>query len=338
MPDREKNAPVLRPVVYCIVPRDLAPWLHELLLRHFRHDPFVEVVVERRGGDRRAPGERRKTDGAARPEDRRRVRAVTGRRVSDRRAPAVEVRGPALPRRARAHRERLVFVEQLEPAGSQAEDQAAIHLVNRFQAGDREAFAEIYTRYYARVYAYLRVVVRSESEAEDCTQQTFVRAFEALPRYQHRGHPFAAWLFRIARNEGLGQLQRGSRSEVVDPQQPGPLNRSADAGHSPLDVLEWISDRELLLFFERLPLVQRQALALRYLFDLSSAQVAQVLDRSPDDVRQLQSRALAALRSRLAAVGRGARTRERIRMRSPLRKSRVARGRRFALRGGVRRP
>jgi RNA polymerase sigma-70 factor (ECF subfamily) len=235
------------------------------------------------------------------------------------------------------HAERLAFIERVVPATAEAEDREAIRLVNRFQAGDRDAFAQMYELFYARVYAYLRVVVRSESEAEDCTQQTFVRAFEALPQYEYRGQAFAAWLFRIARNEGLGHIQRRSRSEIVDPQElqtVQPATAGEDAGTGALD---WISDRELLLFFERLPLVQRQALALRYLFDLSSVQVAQILDRSPDDVRQLQSRGLGYLRRRLAAVGRDASSGGRVRMRSPLRKSRVARARRFALLGGARR-
>jgi DNA-directed RNA polymerase specialized sigma24 family protein len=98
-------------------------------------------------------------------------------------------------------------------------------------------------------------------------------------------------------------------------------------------VLDWISDRELVLFVDRLPLAQRQVLLLRYMLDLTHAQIAEVLDRTPDDVRALHSRALRFLRTRLAALGRDARHGTRSRAMRPVREARVLRHRRFVLLG-----
>ena len=98
-------------------------------------------------------------------------------------------------------------------------------------------------------------------------------------------------------------------------------------------VFGWIADRDLLILVERLPLVQRQVLLLRFMLDLPAAEVGEILGRSPVEVRKLQHRAMIFLRERLAALGRTPRSGDRIR--SPWRRRKaqvgVLRERRFAL-------
>jgi RNA polymerase sigma-70 factor (ECF subfamily) len=209
------------------------------------------------------------------------------------------------------------------------EDLDTARLVARIQAGDRDAFAVLYMRYFDRVYSYLRLVLRNDADAEDAVQQVFTKVWEALPRYEHRRQPFRAWLFVIVRRYAINQLDRHARTEVVDSEQ---VQRELDAHPraDELPVLGWISDRELVLFIERLPLAQRQVLMLRYMLDLSNSEIAAVLGRSPEDVRSLQSRALRFLRERLDAVGRGA-DRPRVLMRRRVLQAPVIRQRRFAL-------
>jgi iron uptake system EfeUOB component EfeO/EfeM len=129
------------------------------------------------------------------------VRNKAGRRVGPRRAPTMAIDALPLPRKARAHAKRIVFVERVEPSAEHMADLDSARIVTRFQSGDADAFTALYMRYFDRVYSYLRVLFREDShEAEDLTQQVFVRAFEALPRYERRSQPFRAWLFTIARN------------------------------------------------------------------------------------------------------------------------------------------
>jgi RNA polymerase sigma-70 factor (ECF subfamily) len=318
-----------RALVYCLVPRDLAPGLHDSLRRHFGDDPAVEVVVERRADERRSDPDRRAVD-ASPAAERRLIRSRAGRRVGDRRGTLVAVDPPALPRRARARAGCLTFVERLEPSGTAREDLDTGRLVTRFQAGERDVFAILYMRYFDRVYAYASVALNDAHEAEDATQQIFVRAFEALPRYEHRKAPFRAWLFTIVRNYTLNQLRRAARVEAMDPSVLSRLEDTRAAEDADLDVLGWISDRELL-FIERLPAVQRQTLVLRFMLDLSTAQIASILHRSESDVRVLQTRALRFLRARLSAVGaQPARRRDRAAPRCA-RQAPVLRMRRFAL-------
>jgi RNA polymerase sigma-70 factor (ECF subfamily) len=319
-------------VVYCVVPRELARKLHEPLRRHFRNDPGVEVVVEHRLAERRATLERRDAEQRPAAPDRRAIRARAGRRVADRRATLLDIPAPRLPRVLQRHAPRLLFVERLAPSSQEAEDVDTARILTRVQAGERSAFGDIYLRYFDRVYGYLVVVLNDADRAEDAAQQVFVKALEALPRYERRTQPFRAWVFTIARNEALDELRRLNRIELSEVDQIDRRRDEEDAELEPLESLDWISDRELVLFVERLPLAQRQALMLRFTADLSNAQIAEVLGRSTADVRMLQSRALRFLRARLVAVGRGPTGRGgRTRMRRWPREAPVLRARRWAL-------
>jgi RNA polymerase sigma-70 factor (ECF subfamily) len=329
-----------RVVTYCVIPRDLAARLHEPLRRHFADDPSVTVVVERRALDRRVRDDRR-AEAAEVAAERRRVRGAGGRRAGERRAALVPVDAPGLPRRARAHRDRLVFVERIEPSAQRVEDLDTARLVAEFQAGEQDAFSSLYMRYFDRVYAYLKVVYRDAHEAEDATQQVFMKVLEALPRYERRKQPFRAWLFVVVRNHAIGEMKKLKRFEPIAPAEMS-RRREPEEHEEDRQILDWITDRELLMFVERLPEAQRQVLMLRFLLDLTHTEVATVLGRNPDDVRGLQHRALAFLRERLVALGRAPeRSDKSARMRRVRDHALVLRSRRFALvagRGRDRRP
>jgi RNA polymerase sigma-70 factor (ECF subfamily) len=324
----------VRPVVYCLIPRDLAPKLHEQLRRHFAADPWVDVIVERRGTERRGGADRRADSprpGVSSGAERRRIRARQGRRVGERRAELVLVDGPALPRRARGCADRVVFVERLEPLGLAAEDLDSARLVARIQAGERSVFAELYMRYFDRVYSYLAIALHDPHEAEDAAQQTFLSVMGALPSYERREQPFRAWLFTIARNAAIQRIRHRGRLALVEPAQ---LDRVRDApaeDDTHVSALDWISDRELLMFVERLPLAQRQVLVLRYMVGLDNRDIAAVLGRSANEVRVLQHRATTFLRDRLTALGRAPRAARRQPVGRCHPKSAVLRTRRFSL-------
>jgi RNA polymerase sigma-70 factor (ECF subfamily) len=210
-----------------------------------------------------------------------------------------------------------------------SEDAASDRLVARFQSGDRDAFGELYLRYFDRVYHYLRIVLRDAAQAEDSVQQVFLQALEALPRYEFRGRPFRAWLFVLVRHHALRQLSTQGRVQPVAQLD----DRPGDAEPHDAAALHWITDHDLVLLVERLPLPQRQVLLLRFMLDLPATQVASILGYTPENVRKLQARALAFLRERLAGLGREPRSGGRVRMYRQIRPAVVTRHRRFALRG-----
>ena len=325
----ESNGATQRTVYYIVVPATLAEKLHDRLRRHFDDDPSVAIVVETRRIDRRR-ADRRATEGEPpRAGERRRIRNLRGRRIAERRAPAVPVEPPELPRFAQPYADQIVVLERIQPADRHAQDVESARLVARAQAGDSAAMPELYLRHFDGVYSYMRVALRDEHEAEDATQDVFLKAVQALPRYELRASvPFRAWLFRIARNELITRVRK---SKWVQCEEPERITRRFDAASPAVnDMLERISNRDLMVLLDRLPLPQRQVIALRYMLDLSTEEMGTVLERSPEAVRQLEYRARRSLQDRLEAIHkRGERRREAMVMR--VRPMTVLRARRFAL-------
>ena len=74
-------------------------------------------------------------------------------------------------------------------------------LIKRAQHRDQEAFAQLYEAYFDKIYRYIFLKIGSEMEAEDMTQQVFLKALESLSSFKWQGKPFSTWLYRIAHNQ-----------------------------------------------------------------------------------------------------------------------------------------
>jgi RNA polymerase sigma-70 factor (ECF subfamily) len=197
----------------------------------------------------------------------------------------------------------VAFSRRRPTEAERREDEDTARLVRDFQTGDSEAFATLYQRYFDRVYGYMRVLLKDQHEAEDATSEVWLKVYEALPRYQRRKQPFRAWLFVVVRNTGLDRVAAKARLEPFDPAELD-SRREAPAPENALNVLDWITDKDLMIFVQRLPQPQRQVLALRFLLDLRPPEIAKVLGRTRTDVSTLQYRALRFLEERLDAIGR----------------------------------
>ena len=287
------------PIIYCVIPADLADELHEGLREFYREEPGIQVVVEQRQADRRHRRDRRQQAVAAVEQDRRQLRAKSGRRVEERRAEQRPAEPPALPDDFEPHRERLLFVVREEPTTLEREDADTARLVVRIQAGDKELVGPLYLRYFDRVYAYLKITLQDPHEAEDAAQAVFMRVIEALPSYERREVPFRAWLFRIVRNDAINRLRQRQRLTVEDPDDLAERGEGATPPPGPEEI-DWIGDARLLALVERLPLGQRQVIVLRYMMDFNTIEIAELLDRSPEAIRQLHHRAMRYLRQRMS--------------------------------------
>ena len=177
-------------------------------------------------------------------------------------------------------------------------------LIEAAQA-DPARFAELYDRYVDRVYAYVSRRMGRRSEAEDITSAVFEQALAALPRFEWRGVPFAAWLFRIAANALADHWKREGRDSHDPPppafarSAPARPRRSLGGGWDVPDEREHQEiERRLGLFqlVDRLPDAQRQVIHMRFVEERSIREVAAALDRSEGAVKQLQLRALETLR------------------------------------------
>ena len=155
---------------------------------------------------------------------------------------------------------------------------------------DPRRFAQLYERYVDRVYAFALARTGDRTAAEDVTAETFRLAFQHLPRFEWRGVPFSAWLFRTAANAAI-DLHRSPREAALD-----------DLAGEPSESWEshFIEVEERIQLFElvsRLPRDQRQVIAMRFGQERSIREVAQELGRSEGAVKQLQLRALQRMRT-----------------------------------------
>jgi len=329
--DRADEDSPERETVLALVPRRVPGLVVAALRRFFVSDARVRVVVERRSADRRR-ADRRSGDPAREPAaDRRRIRGAGGRRVGEQRAELVPLHAtPALPPEADGYAEQLTFAQRRAPGAQGIEDRETAHLVIRLQEGDPAAYDEIYERYLARVYGYVRVALRDDHEAEDVTHEVFLAVLQALPAYRVTGAPFRTWLFRIARNQVINHMRKHRRVDVMESEE---IARRLELDVAPgLEALRGTGDADLLELVQALPLSQRQVVVLRYAMEFDVGEIAEILDRTPNAVSQLQQRAFATLRARLVATGRHADTGgERLDMRMRARDSLVARTRRLAL-------
>jgi RNA polymerase sigma-70 factor, ECF subfamily len=186
------------------------------------------------------------------------------------------------------------------------DDSAIDRLVQEARAGDAWAFGLLFDHYHLPVYRYIASRVHRPSDAEDLTQLVFVKALEALPRYEARGIPFGGWLFRLARNTVIDHVR--TRHDHLDLESAsGQAGR--DAGPDEVTVARQELD-EVAVALGALTDEQREAIALRFFAGLSAREAAEVMGKQEGTIRGLQFRAIAALRRQLRIDEPDARTRD----------------------------
>jgi len=156
---------------------------------------------------------------------------------------------------------------------------------------DPARFAELYESNFHRVYAFIARRVRDRDEAEDLTSEVFHQALANLGRFEWRGVPFAAWLFRIAANAIADRSQRAAR------ERGNPARDVEQVSEASLEEVE----QSALLFglVNGLPEDQRCVIVQRFVEQRSIREIAQELRRTEGAVKQLQFRALQNLRAQM---------------------------------------
>jgi RNA polymerase sigma-70 factor (ECF subfamily) len=175
------------------------------------------------------------------------------------------------------------------------DDAALERLVEDARGGDPRAFGRLFDHYHGSVYRYIVSRVHRPSDAEDLTQLVFVKALEALPRYEARGVPFGGWLFRLARNAVIDHVRTNRDHAALDAaaERPG-----GDAGPDEIVAVRQALD-EVAAALEALTEEQREAVTLRFFAGLTAREAAEVMGKQEGTVRGLQFRAIAAMRRTL---------------------------------------
>ena len=176
-----------------------------------------------------------------------------------------------------------------------------MELLERFVAGDLEAFESLFRQHQQQVYAWIVRIVRDSGIAEELTVETFWRIYRSRARFDPAGN-FAAWAYRIATNAGLDHLRR-SRREVDLPE-----DLAAPPGPDPAVCRE--TRERIRHAFQRLPAKYRLVATLALIEEEPYDEIAAAAGISPALVKVRVFRAVRLLRKHLASlhVAMGART------------------------------
>jgi len=175
-------------------------------------------------------------------------------------------------------------------------DDAAIErLVDEARSADAWAFGQLFDHFHLPIYRYIISRVHSPADAEDLTQLVFVKALEALPRYESRGIPFGGWLFRLARNAVVDFTRTRHEHADLDAVM---YRGSHEPGPEDVAMLRQDLD-QVEVALATLTDDQRETIALRFFAGLSAREAADVMGRQEGTIRGLQFRAIAALRRQL---------------------------------------
>jgi RNA polymerase sigma-70 factor (ECF subfamily) len=173
-------------------------------------------------------------------------------------------------------------------------------LVERAQKGDREALEELYLIHFDRIYSYLQMTVGNRHDAEDLTNQTFVKMLERIGSFEWRKVPISAWLFRIAHNLAMDHF-RAHRRWQPEEETPEPADSAELSAEE--EAMQSIGRQSMLEMIEGLSPDQQQVLTLKFVFNFPNGDVATILGKTEGAVKSLQHRALASLQRELAKTG-----------------------------------
>jgi RNA polymerase sigma-70 factor, ECF subfamily len=172
------------------------------------------------------------------------------------------------------------------------QDAAVGRAVIAAKAGDMNALRFLYVHFKDNVYGYVLSIVREPYEAEDVTQQVFLKLISSIQKYEPRTVPFSAWILRVARNVAIDHLRQ--RRSIPCEEVFEPACHGDDAGRD----CRWGLESAL----NALPEEQREVVMLRHLVGLTPGEIAKRTGRSESSIHGLHHRGRRALQRALVEV------------------------------------
>ncbi len=165
-------------------------------------------------------------------------------------------------------------------------------LIGRAKNYDREAFAQLYEENFDKIFRYIALKIGNKMEAEDLTQQVFMKALKSISSFKWQNVPFSAWLYKIAHNQVVDYVRKKSRQPVAE------LNEDITASNdNPSKATELkIETEELVKALKQLTPLQQEVIALRFSCEMPIAKVADIMGKKEGAVKALQHSAVQSLR------------------------------------------
>lgn len=168
--------------------------------------------------------------------------------------------------------------------------------IARAREGDSNAFGVLYDSYAPAIYRFIALKVSTRQEAEDLLHEVFLSAWQKLPGFTEQGFPFGSWLYKIARNRVIDHYRTKKNTASIDDETSG-FEDIADSSVSVTDALDQTLDLEAIRgALIQLSDEQREVIEMRFMADLSPAEIAQITGKREGTVRIIQFRALKKLK------------------------------------------
>ncbi|MFZ5819552.1 MAG: RNA polymerase sigma factor [Chloroflexota bacterium] len=177
------------------------------------------------------------------------------------------------------------------------QDYNEAEVLARAAQGSKDAFGELYQRYIDRIFNYVYYRTGNSHDAEDLTARVFQRAMNHIHNYTDRGVPFSAWLYRIAHNLVANWHRDRSRKQEIPLDELPVLPARGD--HPETRLVHTEEQEALLRLIRKLPPERQHLLILKFVENLSNAEIGQVMGRSEGAVKSLYHRTLLALRDQI---------------------------------------
>jgi RNA polymerase sigma-70 factor (ECF subfamily) len=180
-----------------------------------------------------------------------------------------------------------------------SEPDSDLELVGRVKK-DPAAFGVLYERYITKIYNYVYYRTGNHHDAEDLTSRVFYRALMHVDEYTDRGVPFSAWLYRIAHNLVANWHRDHSRRQETDLEDSVLIGSAREMPEQATEANEkrtW-----LLAAIRQLPGERQELLILKFVEQLSNAEIGQIMGRSEGAIKSLYHRTLLSLRDELIDI------------------------------------
>lgn len=187
-----------------------------------------------------------------------------------------------------------IILTNMDNLTSEISDEAAIRGAVQ---GDPDSFVVLYDRYVRRIYSYIYYRTGSAADAEDLTAKVFFKAYDHIGSFKYTGVPFSAWLYRIAHNLIANWHRDTSRNREV------PLDDQPEIPH-PMEFpeVELVNDQKIDALMEkirRMPSERQTLIILKFVEQLSNAEIGVIMGRSEGAIKSLYHRTLNSLRDEL---------------------------------------
>jgi len=159
---------------------------------------------------------------------------------------------------------------------------------------DKDAFGELYERYMPKIYNYVFYRTGNQQDAEDLTARVFFRALSHIGNYVDRGLPFQAWLYRIAHNLVANFHRDQGRRKIIALDEYVAHTLKSEAPDKLAEAME--ENEQLLAAIRNLPAERQQLLLLKFIDQLSNAEIGDIMGRTEGAIKSLYHRTLLQLR------------------------------------------